>query len=167
MPQRGRSSAVRPDEECSDPPRGGGLGTVAQKLSNVWLNSEAGSTKILQVSALINELLSVVGTPAYLLVVIQFLQEIDCMRVWLRGPRTDHPHDYLPETPLRKEPIMRAFSLDGIRGNVSPTFQPHLDSFYDLLAALEDGCVSEGDGQCYRFLIEVNLVVDLIAYVLR
>ena len=167
MPQRGRSSARRPDEECSDPPRGANLGTVAYKLPMVWLNSEAGSTKILQVSALINELLSVIGTPAYILVVIQFLQEIDCMRIWLRGPRTDHPHDYLSEAPLRREPIMRAFSLSALIGNISPTFQPHLDSFYDLLAALEDSCVDEGDGQCYRFLIEVNLVVDLIAHVIR
>ena len=56
-----------------------------------------------------------------------------------------------------------------LEGTSVPLFSltSDLDSFYDLLAALEDSCVSEGDGQCYRFLIEVNLVVDLIAYVLR
>ena len=167
MPQRGRSSAVRPDEESTDPPRGGNLGTVAFKLATIWLSGEGGQTKILQVSALINELISIIGTPAYILVLTQFLQEMDCMRTWLRSPRTGHPHDFLSETPLRKEPIMKAYSLSVLRGNISPTFQPHLDGFYDLLAALEDSCVEETDGQCYRFLIEVNLVADLLSFSLR
>ena len=122
MSQTAASSArVQIDPDSSALP-GKSQGTAASVLASLTLTNHEALQDIIRTKALINELISIVGTPAYILVFVQFFREIERSRLWIRKEQAGHPHDLMTEIPLRKEPTYRSMDFSAVRNRMSPAF---------------------------------------------
>lgn len=167
MTQRGRASVTASELDCTDVPLGKDVGTLAEKVSYLFLGHDEMRVNIMAAAAVICELINIVGTPAYMLVFLQFLREVDVARVWLRTPMQDHPHDHLDKVPLRKEGSYRSLDFGAVRGVMSDGFMEKCNSFYALLSHLEHMCTGARDEQLFRFLCEVQVLLDLLVVCIR
>ena len=82
--QRGRASLTTADPDSADIPVGHNIGTLAEKLALLLMSNADMRIQIVATAAMITELADIVGTPAYLLVFMQFLREVDVARMWMR-----------------------------------------------------------------------------------
>ena len=167
MTQRGRASFTEQELDDTDVPVGSNVGTVAGKLVDAMLHRPDMRNHIAATAAMLTELFTIVGTPAFILLFVQFFREIELARAWLASPRQGHPHDLLETIPLRKEPSYRSVDLGAVRPVMSANFVMYCDSFYSLLSHLENTCTEANDEKLFRFLCEVQVLLDMLAYVVR
>ena len=150
------------DLDSADLLIGQNLGTLAEKLALLFMSNADMRVNITATAAMISELIDIVGTPAYLLVFVQVLREVDVARMWLRTPMQGHPHDLLDSVPMRKEPCYRSEDLRIVRRAMADGFVEKCNAFYSLLSHLEGMCTEARDEQLFRFLCEVQVLLDLL-----
>ena len=160
--QRGSASVTSSDLDSADFPIGQNLGTLAEKLALLFMSNADMRVNITATAAMISELCDIVGTPAYLLVFVQVLREVDIARTWLRTAMQGHPHDLMDSVPMRKEPCYRSEDLRIVRRAMSDGFVEKCNAFYSLLSHLEGMCTEARDEQLFRFLCEVQVLLDLL-----
>ena len=167
MSQRGRSSISVPDPDSTDIPIGCNGGTLVEKLIDIFLDHEEMRVNLTATAAMLVELIRIVGTPAFMLIFLQFLREIDLARKWLSSDMQSHPHDLLSEVPLRKEGSYRSSDFSSVRVVMSDRFSAHCDSFYALLAFLQNACAQGHEDPLFRYLCEVQVLLDMLVACIR
>ena len=153
--------------DSADIPIGKDLGTLAEKLALLFIDNAEMTVNITATAAMICELVNIVGTPAYILIFLQFLREIDVARMWLRVHMQGHPHDYLDSVPLRKEATYRSEDFRVVRRAMTDGFLEKCNAVYSLLSHLESMCTQSRDEQLFRFLCEVQVLLDLLMSVVN
>ena len=103
---------------------------------------------------MINELISLVGAPSYLLIFIEFLWEIELSKLWIRRNQEGHPHDYITEVPLQREPNFRSMDLFAVRAHMSPAFSGWSDAFGVVLRKMMESCREPCQYQLFRYLCD-------------
>ena len=167
MSQRGRASVSVPDPDSTDIPVGENIETLVAKLIDIILDHDEMRIHFAATAAMLTELIRIVGTPAYMLIFLQFLREMDLARKWLSSPMNGHPHDLIDEVPLRKEGSYRSCDFSAVRMAMSNEFSNRCDSFYALLAFLQNRCAQGHEDQLFRYLCEVQVLLDLLVACIR
>ena len=166
MSQRERASHSSFELDSTEVPVGRDQGTLAVKLGHLMIDDAEMRNHITAAAARLLELIRIFGTPAYMLIFLQFLREVDLARAWLGSKMQGHPHDLMNQVPLRKEGY-RSLDFGNVRGVMSDEFLERCNSFYVLLAKLENSCTGEKDDQLFRFLCEVQVLLDLLIVCVR
>ena len=167
MSQRGRASTSSPDPDSTDIPIGRDGETLVEKLVDIFIDHDEMRAHLVATAAMLTELIRIVGTPAFMLIFLQFLKEIDLARKWLSTDMQSHPHDMLSEVPLRKEGSYRSCDFSAVRMVMSNGFSGHCDSFYALLAHLQNKCAQGHEDQLFRYLCEVQVLLDMLVASIR
>ena len=164
MSQRGRSSISSPDPDSTDIPIGSNQETLVVKLIDIFLDHDEMRVHLVATAAMLTELIRIVGTPAFILIFLQFLREIDLARKWLGSPLDGHPHDLINDVPLRKE---GSCDFSAVRMAMSNDFSNRCDSFYAVLAFLQNKCAQGHEDQLFRYLCEVQVLLDMLVACIR
>ena len=167
MSQRGRASVSSPEPDPTDIPVGSNQETLVVKLIDVFLDHDEMRVHLVATAAMLTELIRIVGTPAFILIFLQFLREIDLARRWLGSPMQGHPHDLMNEVPLRKEGSYRSCDFSAVRMAMSNDFSNRCDSFYAILAFLQNSCAQGHEDQLFRYLCEVQVLLDMLVACIR
>lgn len=167
MSQRGRASVSTAELDSTEVPVSRDQGTLAVKLGHLIIDDADMRVHITATAAMLLELIRIVGTPAYMLIFLQFLREVDLARAWLGAKMEGHPHDFMNQVPLRKQGSYRSLDFGNVRAVMSNEFLEKCNSFYTLLAKLQNSCTGEKDDQLFRFLCEVQVPLDLLIVCVR
>ena len=95
---------------------------------------------------------------------MQFLREIEFSRLWIRKEQAGHPHDLMPEIPLRKEPTYRSMDFFAVRNRMSPAFAGWCGAFTATLGRMQEECRDLNHDQRFRYLCEVQVLLDTLTY---
>ena len=167
MSQRGRASVSSTELDSTEVPVRRDQGMLAVKLGRLMVEDADMRVHITATAAMLLELIRIVGTPAYMLIFLQFLREVDLARAWLGAKMVGHPHDFMDQVPLHKEGSYRSLDFGNVRAVMSAGFLEKCDSFYSLLARLQNSCTGDSDDQLFRFLCEVQVLLDLLVVCVR
>ena len=162
MSQRGRASVTSEEIDSTDVPVGSSQGTAAVKIANLIIDHPEMRNHITATAAMLIELIRIVGTPVYMLIFVQFLREVDLARAWLGSTMQGHPHNLMNVVPLRKGGSYRSLDFSAVRPVTSDEFLGRSDSFYTSPANLQNSCTEERDDKLFRFLCEVQILLDLL-----
>jgi len=167
MSKRGRSSISSPDPDSTDIPIGSNQETLVAKLIDIFLDHDEMRMHLVATAAMLTELIRIVGTPAFILIFLQFLREVDLARKWLGSSLDGHPHDLINDVPLRKEGSYKSCDFSAVRMAMSNDFSNRCDSFYAVLAFLQNKCAQGHEDQLFRYLCEVQVLLDMLVACIR